>query len=289
MTAPLPPVLTGIRDWIAPYEIVLCDVWGVLHDGLTAHPAAAEALTRFRQGGGTVVLVSNAPRPGHSVVPHLDELGVPRSAWDGIVTSGDVTRALLEAEHRPYFWLGPDRDAPLFEGLTAERASFEAASLIVCTGLVADEHETPADYADLLAKARSRDLPFVCANPDLVVERGGDLVYCAGALAEAYEALGGKTIQAGKPYPPIYEAALAIAEGIRKAPPRLDRVVAIGDALRTDVAGAATLGCNSLFVARGIHTHELGIADRPLDEAAMGKLLTGAAPRPTAAIDKLAW
>jgi HAD superfamily hydrolase (TIGR01459 family) len=284
-----PSVLSGVRDFIGRFDVVLCDIWGVLHDGLTAHAGAADALTRFRQGGGTVVLVSNAPRPAGSVIPHLDELGVPRGCWDGIVTSGDVTRALMEAEDRAYYWLGPQRDAPLFDGLKARRAAFDDAAIIVCTGLVADDRETPADYAGLLAQARARDMPFVCANPDLVVERGGELVYCAGALADAYQALGGQVIYAGKPHRPIYGAALAIAASIRKSEPVIEKTLAIGDALRTDVAGAAALGCASLFVARGIHTHELGIADRPLDPVAIARLLAGAVVTPTAAIDHLAW
>ncbi|PSC04590.1 TIGR01459 family HAD-type hydrolase [Alsobacter soli] len=286
----LPPILDGVRDWIGQFDLILCDIWGVLHDGLRAHPGAGEALTRFREGGGTVVLVSNAPRPALSVVPHLDQLGVVRSAWDGAVTSGDVTRSMLEERAgAPYYWLGPDRDAPLFRGLSAKQAPLEEAELLVCTGLIDDETETPADYRELLAKAKARDLPFVCANPDLVVERGSDLIYCAGALAEAYEAIGGPTLYAGKPHAPIYKAARDIAASIRKERTPVERILAIGDALRTDVAGANLLGCSSLFVARGIHTHELGIADRPLHEEGLAKLLAGATVRPTAAIDKLVW
>jgi hypothetical protein len=285
-----PPVLTGVRDWISGFDIVLCDIWGVLHDGLVAHAGAADALIRFRAGGGTVVLVSNAPRPAAAVVPHLDQLGVPRAAWDGIVTSGDVTRSLIDAEpDKPYGWLGPERDAPLFEGLASRRGAIETSPRLVCTGLVDDERETLDDYRALLAGLRDRDVTFVCANPDLVVERGGTLVLCAGALAEAYEAIGGRAVYAGKPYRPVYDAALAVAGAIRKATPELARVAAIGDALRTDVAGARMLGCASLLVARGIHTHELGIADRPLDTAALEVLLTGAAVAPDAAIDRLTW
>lgn len=283
------PVLDGIAEWSSRYEVILCDIWGVLHDGLHAHRAAADALNRFRQRGGTVVLVSNAPRPAASVVPHLDHLGVPRDAWDGIVTSGDVTRAVLEGEDAPYFWLGPERDFPLFEGLAAPRVEFEAARTLVCTGLLHDERETPEDYRDLLGRARERGMRFVCANPDLVVERGGELVYCAGALAEAYAELGGEVVFAGKPHRPIYESALAIAASLRKRETELARVLAVGDALRTDVAGAEGLGCDSLFVARGIHTHEIGIAALALDHGLLSAFLSAAEVHPTAAIDKLAW
>jgi HAD superfamily hydrolase (TIGR01459 family) len=290
LSTPPTPILTGVRGWIDQFDLILCDIWGVLHDGLTAHPGAADALRRFREGGGTVVLVSNAPRPAISVVPHLDQLGVPRWAWDGAVTSGDVTRAMLEERaDAPYFWLGPDRDEPLFQGLAAKRVAFGDASLLVCTGLLHDEYETPEHYAGMLAEARARGMTFLCANPDLVVERGGELVYCAGALADAYQALGGEAVYAGKPHGPIYEAARGIAASLRRERTPESRILAIGDALRTDVAGAHLIGCASLFVARGIHTHELGIADRPLHEEGLAKLLSSAPVRPTAAIDKLVW
>lgn len=285
----IPPVLDGIAAWSQGYDVILCDIWGVLHDGVQSHPAAADALFRIRQRGGTVILVSNAPRPAYSVVPHLDELGVPRHAWDGIVTSGDVTRAVLEASHEPYFWLGPERDYPLFEGLAARSATLEEAPVLVCTGLLHDERETPDDYREILARARARGVTFLCANPDLVVERGGELVFCAGALAEAYADLGGEVIFAGKPHKPIYDAALDVAASLRKRDTDMSKVLAIGDALRTDVAGAAAIGCDSLFVARGIHTHEIGIASLPLDHASLAGFLATAPIHPNAAMDRLAW
>jgi HAD superfamily hydrolase (TIGR01459 family) len=286
----VPPILTGFDAFSAAFDIALCDVWGVIHGGVHAFAPACDALARYRARGGTVILVSNAPRPGHAVVPQLDRLGVPRTAWDGLVTSGDVARALIEEDPaNAYFWLGPERDGPLFDGLAARPVPFEAAEWIVCTGLIDDETETPESYSPLLRRAREKGMRFLCANPDLVVERGGKLVYCAGAIGQAYEALGGATIYAGKPDRPIYDAALAIAASIRGAEPDLGRVVAIGDALRTDIAGAGRLGCASLFVARGIHADELGIADRPLDGEALAGLLAHAGPAPTAAIDRLVW
>jgi HAD superfamily hydrolase (TIGR01459 family) len=289
-SAGLPPILPGFADFARGFDVALCDIWGVVHGGVHAFAPACDALTRFREKGGTVILVSNAPRPGAAVVPQLDGLGVPRSAWDGLVTSGDVARAFIEKERgRPYFWLGPERDGPLFEGLGAAPVPFDQAEWIVCTGLIDDETETPDSYADLLAQARRRDMEFLCANPDLVVERGGKLIYCAGAIGQAYERLGGPTVYAGKPDRPIYDAALGVAASIRRARTDLSRVLAIGDALRTDIAGATKLGCASLFVARGIHSDELGIADRPLDGVALGELLAKAGPSPTAAIDRLVW
>ncbi len=287
---PLPQLLEGFAEWSSPYDVALCDIWGVLHDGVKAHAGAGDALTRFRARGGTVVLVSNAPRPGPSVIEILDGMGVARSAYDGIVTSGDVTRSQLEAEpERPYHWLGPERDWPLFHGLSAASVPLREARIVVCTGLVNDDRETPEDYRTVLREALALRLPMLCANPDLVVERGDELIYCAGALAELYGEMGGEVRMAGKPYAAIYAAALEVAEGIRRAGTPLSKVMAIGDALRTDVAGAVALGCASLFVARGIHTRELGLAENGLTAAALQTLLMPPAPVPTAVIDKLVW
>ena len=284
-----PPVLHGVSSFLDAYDLILCDIWGVLHDGVQCHPGAGDALQRFRKRGGTVVLVSNAPRPAIEVVPYLDNLRVIREAWDGIVTSGDVTRSMIEVAENPYCWLGPDRDWPLFEGLASAPVPFEEAGTIVCTGLLDDTVETPDHYRDYLAAALSRNMDFLCANPDLVVERGKDIIYCAGAIAEAYAAIGGTVRYAGKPYRPVYEAALGVGASIRKSETPLSRVLAIGDALRTDVTGAIGLGIDSLFVARGIHVHELGLADGTLDDDRLARFLAQAPVRPTAAIDKLVW
>lgn len=290
MSLPTPPsVLHGFASLAPRYDVILCDIWGVLHDGMRAHPGAGDALSRFRAQGGTVVLVSNAPRPSETVVPHLDHLGVVRQAWDGIVTSGDVTRAILAETEDRYFWLGPQRDGPLFEGHEHRGVAFGDATMLVCTGLVDDLTETPADYVDLLAKARSRNMRFLCVNPDLVVEKGDKMLYCAGALAEAYAKLGGEVLWAGKPHRPVYEAALAVAESLRKQETPLSRVLAIGDALRTDIAGAHALGVDSLFVARGIHTHELGLAEGPLTDERLAAFLAQDPRHPVAAMEKLVW
>ena len=285
-----PALVSGLAELAPRYDVILSDIWGVLHNGIAAYPAAGEALTRFRERGGTVVLITNAPRPAIDVVQLLDGLKVMRSAWDGIVTSGDVTRALLEAEGTaPFFWLGPARDRPIFDGLAAPMVPLKDARNFVCTGLLDDDVEGPDDYAAMLAEARAHDLTFICANPDLVVERGGRLVYCAGALAQAYEALGGKTIYAGKPFAPIYREALAIAASVRGAPVDLTRVLAIGDAIRTDVAGARHLGVDCLFCARGIHTHELGLDETPLHGDALTRFLREHDHHPAYAMEMLGW
>lgn len=290
-SSPAPVVIEGFADWSRRFDVVLCDIWGVLHDGRTAHPGASDALSRYRERGGTVVLVSNAPRPGPAVAEMLDrQYRIPRAAWDGIVTSGDVTRSMLEEQReRPYFWLGPARDAGLFEGLGVRQATLDEAELIVCTGLYHDERETPDDYRELLGRALARRLPMICANPDLIVERGDELVYCAGAVAELYAAMGGEVIMAGKPFPAIYEAAIGVAEGIARRAVAPSHVVAIGDALRTDIAGAVQLGCASLFVARGIHARDLGLAENKVAVADLHRLLSGQPLVPTATIDKLTW
>jgi HAD superfamily hydrolase (TIGR01459 family) len=275
---------------LAPaYDLILCDVWGVVHNGLAAHPAAGDALTRFRAAGGLVVMVSNAPRPAAAVIAMLDQLGVVRSAYDAVVTSGDVTRDLISAlPDRRVYHIGPDRDLPTFAGLDAERVSLEAATAAVCTGLMDDEHETAADYAETLSAMKARDLPMICANPDLLVERGARLIPCAGAIAAAYEAIGGRVIQAGKPHPPIYMRAFAEAERLRGRPVERRRCLAIGDAIRTDVAGAAAEGIDSLLCAYGIHWHDLAPAGR-IDARALERFLADQTVRPTAVIDRLTW
>lgn len=285
-----PALVSGLAELAPRYDVILSDIWGVLHNGLASYPAAGEALTNFRKKGGTVVLITNAPRPSIDVVKLLDGLKVMRSAWDGIVTSGDVTRAMLEAEGNvPFFWLGPERDEPIFDGLAAPRVPLKDARNFVCTGLLDDDVETPDDYAAMLAEAKALDQTFICANPDLVVERGGRLIYCAGALAQAYEASGGKTVYAGKPFAPIYQEALAIAASVRGGPIDKSRVLAIGDAIRTDVAGGKALGVDVLFCARGIHTHELGLDEKPLHGEALSKFLSTLDHHPDYAIEMLGW
>ena len=290
-----PPILTDHFSTLAPhYDAVLSDVWGVVHNGVASFPAACQALTRFREKGGSVVLISNAPRPGNQVVRLLDHLNVPRSTYDGIMTSGDVTRS--EVGKRPgekVFLIGPERDHTIFTGLDAPFSSAEDAKYVVCTGLFDDEVETPDDYRDLLTRLRERDLFMVCANPDVVVERGDRLVYCAGALADAYAELGGEVYYAGKPHRPLYD--LALAEGAKARLARslpadvpLNRVLAIGDSVRTHLKGAHDLGVDCLFVTAGIHAEELGHRDDP-DLAALGTMFAAAGQAPKAVTKRLIW
>lgn len=247
----------GLRELVGGVDVVLSDIWGVVHNGLESFPEACEALHTYRSRGGTVILITNAPRPADSVQRQLRKLGVPDETYDAIVSSGDLTR-LYVAEHpgRKMFWLGPERDNSIYRGLDAVTAPLEEADYIVCTGLYDDETETAEDYRGMMLKARERKLTLVCANPDIVVERGDRLIYCAGAIAELYRELGGEVIFYGKPHQPIYQRAMALA-GERQGY-QIDRkkVLAIGDSVRTDLTGAREFGIDCLFVTRGIHAEE---------------------------------
>jgi HAD superfamily hydrolase (TIGR01459 family) len=289
MSVALSPFTRHFATLAAGYDVVLCDVWGVVHNGIAAAPEACDALARFRAGGGTAVLITNAPRPGERVRVILDRLGVPRAAYDGIVSSGDVTRALIVARAgQRVFHIGPERDLPMFEGLDAPMAALEDADYAVCSGLTDDTIETPQDYHALIERMRARALPMICANPDVVVERGDKLVYCAGAIADLYATAGGDVIYAGKPYRPIYEEALAIAQAACGAPVARERVLAIGDSVRTDLKGAAAFGIDCLFVTAGIHAEELGARDNP-EAAALAEIFAAAGVAPKAVMHRLRW
>jgi HAD superfamily hydrolase (TIGR01459 family) len=284
-------LIEGLSELAPGYDLILCDIWGVLHNGLVAFPPAGEALTRFRAEGGWVVLVSNAPRPGTGVAAQLDRVGVPRTAWDAILTSGDLTRAaVIERKGETVHHIGPPRDLPIFDGLDVVFGDVEAADYVVCSGFHDDDTETVEDYRASLGRMRARDLWMICANPDLVVERGDRLVPCAGALAAAYQEMGGRVLYAGKPHRPVYEAALATGAKLRGGEPVLaSRVLAVGDAMRTDIAGAAAFGIDSLLVARGIHAVELGLEAGSLEIEHVRRWLAGQEFRPIAVCEHLTW
>lgn len=275
-------------DFAPRYDVVLCDVWGVVHNSLVASPQAHDALSRFRRKGGAVVLITNAPRPGHVVKNQLDKLGVPEHAYDGIVSSGDVTRSVIESRAgQSIFHLGPQRDMPLFEGLELEFKHAEGADYTVCTGLFNDETETAENYREMFINMRARNMFMLCANPDLVVERGTRLIYCAGALADLYHSLGGEVLYAGKPHAPIYQEALRRAVAARglKEPVR---AITIGDSIRTDIKGAAAFGLDNILVTDGIHAEELGGRHAP-DPKVISAVLAREGVAPTAVMRKLAW
>jgi HAD superfamily hydrolase (TIGR01459 family) len=284
-----PPFTTHFSTLASAYEVVLCDVWGVVHNSVVSFADACTALTRFRRQGGTVILITNAPRPSAGVVALLYELEVPRAAYDAIVSSGDVTRAIIAARAgQSAFHVGPARDVPIFEGLDTPRAPVESADYVVCSGLFDDTTESPQDYNALIAIMRERGLTMVCANPDIVVERGDKLVYCAGAIADLYAAAGGNVLYAGKPYRPIYEQALDIARSLRGRETAHARLLAIGDSVRTDLGGAAAFGIDCLFVTGGIHAEELGGRDQP-NAAALGDIFAAAGLVPKAVTQRLVW
>ncbi len=287
---PTSPVLSGLSGIADRYDVIFSDVWGVVHNGINPHATAGDALARFRAKGGVVVMISNAPRPAWSVAAQLDAIGVRRDAYDAIVTSGDVTRELALAEPvARCFHIGAAKDEPLFEGLAVQRVGLADAAFVICSGLKDDDVEQAEDYRPQLAAVRERDLKFICANPDLVVERGERLIPCAGALAAIYEDMGGTVVQAGKPHPPIYAATAAKAEALLGR--SLDRrgVLAVGDAIRTDVVGAARFGVDCLFLSAGIHAGDLHDDRGGLDHARLSDFLSMQAMQPMATMRNLAW
>jgi len=293
VTAAEIPLLDSIKDLGSRYRAWLVDIWGVMHNGHRAFPGAVAATRAYRAQGGIVVLLSNSPRPSPSVQEQLRRLGVPDDAYDATVTSGDLTRYEL-AKHQGavVFHLGPERDRPIFHGLDVELGPHRDAELVVGSGLFDDDTETPEDYADLLSELAARKLPMICANPDHMVERGDRLVWCAGALANLYERQGASVIYAGKPYAPIYHLALEtigklVGERVSK-----DQVLAIGDGVNTDIAGAGGVGIPSVFVASGLHVPsnsggEVG-ADM-LDRRHLAELFAHAKERPLGAMRTLKW
>lgn len=241
--------LSGLED---RYDVILSDVWGVLHNGVNAYPDAHKALAEMRKQGKTVILITNSPRRKQGVSAQLEMLGITADAYDEIVTSGELTRKLIKQAPKEVFFLGPDRDLQLLDGLDVSRVSETEASAIVCSGFFDDENEKPEDYRDMLESFIKRDVPFICANPDLIVERGDRMIPCAGAIAALYQKMGGKVYVAGKPHAPMYETALEIAGQIRGNVDK-SRVIAIGDGMPTDVKGAINYGLDLIFVAHGIH------------------------------------
>jgi HAD superfamily hydrolase (TIGR01459 family) len=271
------------------YDAVLSDVWGVVHNGIAAHPTAVDALRHFRQGGGRVVLITNAPRPSQPIIEMLDRFNVPRDTYDAVVSSGDVTRAML-APYRgqTLHYVGPAHDNDgLFEGFDITLGPAEEAKAVIVTDLDHDD-QTPDDYTDRITLWLKRKLPMICANPDRVVEHGDQLIYCGGALADLYEARGGMIKMAGKPYRPIYDEALRKAEAAADRSLDRGRILAIGDSVRTDAIGAANAGLDLLFVTGSIHAGELDAFGSP-DPQAVRDLVAPSGARLRAFMPRLAW
>ena len=292
-------IIPGLATVSARYDAVLCDLWGCLHNGITAFPAAVAALQAFRRQGGRVVLVTNAPRPKSSVVRQLDGMSVPRDAWDEVVTSGDAAQyaMLTGAVGRKLHHIGAAKDKPFFTDFAADLAGIAAgeppfalvplaeAEGIVCTGLADDLKETPQDYRAALLLAKTHDLPMLCANPDIVVHWGDRLLYCAGALARDYAAMGGRVLYFGKPHPPIYDLArrrlAALGLGDDAA------LLAIGDGIATDIQGAVAEGMDCLFITGGIDASAFGGDSANPDKALLESWLADRMLSPTFAIGYL--
>ena len=285
-----PPILSNAGSILARYDAVFCDVWGVMHNGRAAYQESGDALARFRTAGGTVVLVSNAPVPAAGVERVLERTGVRRDAWDAIVCSGDIALAhVAEKGYRRLHRIGPARrDSLLFARLPGPHAALADADAIVCTGLVDDSSHTVETYRDLIEEGVARTLPFVCANPDLVVDVGPKRYLCAGSIAAEYERCGGAVFWAGKPHPTAYEAALKRAAELRGTEPVLTRILAIGDAVRTDLAAAQGMGVDAVFIASGIHNEVM--VDGAIDPDQLASLFGAPGTPPAiAAMTQLRW
>jgi HAD superfamily hydrolase (TIGR01459 family) len=286
-----PQIIASAGELLSRYDAIFCDVWGVMHNGRAAYAEAGEALARFRAAGGTVILVSNAPVPASGVERVLERTGVRRDAWDAIVSSGDIAlRHIAEMRYRRLHWVGPERrDYPLYIRLGEPKAPIDEADAIVCTGLKDDRNETVEHYRELIEGGVALKLPFVCANPDLVVDVGTVRLVCAGSIAAEYERRGGEVFWAGKPHPSAYGTALQAAAELRGAEPALEKILAIGDAVRTDLAAAQGLGIDGLFVTAGIHGDAV-MAEGEIDAERLAALFAPAGTPPAlAAMTHLRW
>lgn len=270
------------------YSVLYCDLWGCLHDGVRAYPAAVAALEAFRQTGGAVVLLTNSPRPSGHVARQLEVLGAPASCYDAIVSSGDAAQQALLAGMvgRRVYHLGPDRDLGFFADETGkpfdiERVPLEEAEGIVCTGLFDDRTETPDDYRATILYGKTKGLRLLCANPDIVVDVGETRIYCAGAIAQAYAEAGGTSLYFGKPHPPIYAMARRKLVESRGEEPPADEILCLGDGIATDILGAMGEGLDSLFITGGLAAGETGTTDAGPDAERLGVYLRAAmmAPR----------
>lgn len=286
------PSLASLAD---DYDAVFCDLWGCLHNGQTPFPAAVAALRAFRAQGKTVLLLTNSPRPKSAVIAQLAHIGVPTDAWDEIVSSGDATQyALLSGViGTRIHHIGAPKDASFFTDLPADAPALPLtlvpladAEGVVCTGLADDLTETPDDYRPTLLMMKAMGLTMLCANPDLIVDLGDRRLFCAGALAQEYEAMGGTALYYGKPHPPIYDLArrrLSALTGQDEA-----RILAIGDGIHTDVQGGIGEGIDTLFVTAGIAAHEFGPDPAHPDPARLRAWLEAQQLSPTYAIPFLA-
>ena len=281
--------LRRLSDFAHRYDVILSDVWGVVHDGVAVHPMARDALRQFRESGGSVILLSNASRLSSMVTPELERLGMRTTAYDALITSGDITRDFLSTRSGiSAFDAGPGSACAICEGLDVQFTALQDADIAVSAGAFQDDSEAIAQLRPTLHAMLDRQLLLLCANPDVVTQLGERRVKCSGALAEAYADIGGPVLYCGKPHRPIFERAFALAAELRGPPLARERVLVIGDSLRTDIAGAAANGFDSLFVASGIHAQELG-ASQPPTPTALEQLFHEIGFTPSAVTWRLSW
>lgn len=280
-----PQPVDSLAALLGEHDAILCDIWGTIHDGRAAIPGAVPAMRAARARGVPVVLTSNVPRPGSALLAPLARVGIPRDAWDALVTSGDLVREeLARRAPGPALRLGRTTDTSLWEGTGVAFAGVADAQFAVIAGL-RDALEEPGSYRDVLTRARIRDLELVCANPDVQVMHGSSLQWCAGSVAAQYEALGGRVVQAGKPHPPIYQRARAVVADLLGRP--ADRLLAVGDGIPTDVIGADREGIDCLFVATGINGDTLLGPDGRPDAGQVHAALAARGTRAAWVIDRL--
>lgn len=278
------PLIARLSSLAENYDALLCDAWGVIHNGVHLFDDVADALVQFRRTRGPVIILTNAPRPSAIIPKQLDRLGLPREAYDGVVTSGDTIRTEIKKRlPARFFRLGPEKDDPLFDSLDMDFAPFEEAEAIICTGMIHDTIETPEDYRTMLAEAAARDMEMVCANPDIKVRWGDRVIWCAGALAQLYEQLGGRVAHGGKPHRPIYDLAFDTIAGLQPGLTR-SRILCIGDGLQTDILGANRNGFDVVYVfgAGGIH-------EGARDETTVAQLLNSQDVTARATMERLVW
>lgn len=294
------PIIATLAEVAPRYRALFCDLWGCVHNGIAAFPEAVAALLAFRAGGGKVILVTNAPRPKSSVVRQLARLGVPADAWDDVATSGDAAQhaMVVGAVGRKVFHIGPDKDLSFFTDFAEDvaaiaaaeppvtRVPLENAEGVVCTGPFDDLTETPEDYRGTFLRAKAMGLKLLCANPDIVVDLGDKRLYCAGALAQLYDRMGGQSLYFGKPHPPIYDLArrrlAALDPGLSDAD-----ILCVGDGIGTDIQGGVAEGLDTLFITGGLAAHEFGLDSVNPDKDLLEAWLSAQGIFPTHAISFL--
>ncbi|HET7408808.1 MAG TPA: TIGR01459 family HAD-type hydrolase [Paracoccaceae bacterium] len=282
-------IIQRLSDISDAYDAILCDLWGCYHNGIEPFPAAVEACREFRRRGKRVILLTNAPRPGGSVQRFMDEMGAPRESYDTIVSSGGACQAAV-AEGRfgkRIHYVGPTRDLHVIEDIGLHSVPVEDADAVLVAGFRDDRTEHPDDYAPEIAAWNRRGLPVLCANPDLVVDRGEERLWCAGSIAKAHADAGGEVVYFGKPHAPIYERCFAVLEEMAGAPVPRERIVVAGDGIATDVAGGRAMGLDTLFVTGGLAAAELGPDPENPDPARLERYLSDHGQAPRYAIGRL--